>query len=271
LSTLPTLFDGRGCVDDTTVDDTTVDDTTVDDDTTADDTCDGAYDPLFYYTAFFAHHLPNAHHLADTHHLPTTLPTPRPGTPEIGSAGQFVGPPVCAGMRPTELAQPSSVDVETPFQLLQACTPPKSSGSLVGAGYSPAAHRKLKTKVDKYGRTNSRVKAAIASYRLLCDGGHQQDICGYVDLYLDERSATLAAAFKEHAKLHVSVNFNTRCGGNKTRQGRKCPNCLFKDVESIFKVVMQHVQSKAVEDETLEPWRSLGNSTSSTWWLWHQV
>jgi hypothetical protein len=127
--------------------------------------------------------------------------------------------------------------------------PPKSSGSVVGAGYTTEAYRKLKTKVDKYDRTNNRVKAAIASYRCLSLPA-QQDICGYVDRYLGERSATLAAAFKMHAKLHVSVNFNTCCGGNKAMNGDNYPGCLFREIDSIFKVVMTHVVSEAVEDET---------------------
>jgi hypothetical protein len=120
---------------------------------------------------------------------------------------------------------------------------------------------------------NNRVEAAIASYRRL-SGPDQQDICGYVDRYLGERSAALAAAFKEHAKLHVSVNFNTCCGSNKAMNGNNCPGCLFKKVDSIFKVVMEHVESEAVEDETEavtgKPRPSLGTE-AVTWWLWHQV
>jgi hypothetical protein len=61
-------------------------------------------------------------------------------------------------MHHTEVARPSTVDIKDHFKLLKECTPPKSSGSLLGAGYSPAAYRKLKTKVGKYARTNSRVK-----------------------------------------------------------------------------------------------------------------
>jgi hypothetical protein len=99
-------------------------------------------------------------------------------------------------------------------------------------------------------RTNIRVKGALADYRLKCSDA-EQTICGYVDLYLDERAAILCLAFKEHAKLHVSVNFNTCCGGNNAMQGRKCSQCLFQNADSIFRVVMKHVPSEAVEDETL--------------------
>jgi hypothetical protein len=82
------------------------------------------------------------------------------------------------------------------------------TGSLLGAGYIIEAHKKLSKKVDKYGRTNGRVKVAIANYRKIVDPV-EQAICGHVDQYLDERAAILANAFKAHAKLHVSVNFNT--------------------------------------------------------------
>jgi hypothetical protein len=34
-------------------------------------------------------------------------------------------------------------------------------------------------------------------------------------------------------------------------QGRNCSQCLFKDVGSIFDVVMKHYQSDAVEDATV--------------------
>jgi hypothetical protein len=132
-------------------------------------------------------------------------------------------------MHHTVVARPSTADVEDYFRLLKACTPPKSSGLLVGSGYSPAAHKKLSKKVYKYGRTNTRVKAAIASYRRLV-GPDKQVFCGHVDQYLEERAAILGPAFKEHAKLHVSVNFNTCCGGNKAMQGENCPQCLFEDV-----------------------------------------
>jgi hypothetical protein len=57
-------------------------------------------------------------------------------------------------MHHPEVARPSTADVEKYFRLLEACTPPKSSGSLLGSSYSRAAHQKLSKKVDKYARTN---------------------------------------------------------------------------------------------------------------------
>jgi hypothetical protein len=121
--------------------------------------------------------------------------------------------------------------------------------SFADAGYTPEIHRKLSAKVGKYDRTNSRMQTAIAKYQLLLCDDDEEEICSYVGRYLNERSETLAAAFKKHAELHASVNFNTCCGANKAMQGKTCRKCLFKDVGSIFKVVMKHVTPEAVENE----------------------
>jgi hypothetical protein len=151
----------------------------------------------------------------------------------------------------TLVPQPSRADFDKYFELLEACTPPKSPGKLLDAGYTPAAHKKLSKKVDTYGRTNARVKTAIAKYRRLVKKADKKVICGHVDTYLDERAAILLPAFKKHAKLHVSVNFKTCCGGNKAMRGENCTQCLFEDVGSIFEVVMKHNESDAVEDATV--------------------
>jgi hypothetical protein len=100
------------------------------------------------------------------------------------------------------------------------------------------------------------MQTAIANYQLLLCDADEQEICSYVGRYLNERSKTLAAAFKEHAKLHVSVYFNTStrtAAATRPCKARLARNASSRTyVGSIFKVVMKHVKFEAVEDETHE-------------------